>query len=124
MKITDNKKLIEVKEAFQQAFPYLKIEFYAGRYRAGEGSRAEETLDDQMTVGSVRAVHKDGDLHIDGALEVRQLEQQFYDDYGLNVQVFRQSGKIWMQTSATDHWTLDKQNRKGGHSAAIVNDQF
>jgi hypothetical protein len=123
MKITDGKRLIEVQQEFQQNFPYLKIEFYVGSHKMGEGSRAEETLDAQLSIGEVRTKHKEGDLQIDGDLEVRQLEQLFYDDYGLNVQVFRQSGHLWMQTSASDHWTLEKQNRKGGHSAAIVNDQ-
>lgn len=123
MKITDDKRLIEVQEEFQNRFPYLKIEFYTGQHEAGEGSRVEETLDSQLTIGEVRSKHKEGDLHISGELEVRQLEKSFADDYGLNVQVFRQSGHLWMQTSASDHWTLEKQNRKGGHSAAIVNDQ-
>ncbi|PHN01700.1 hypothetical protein [Flavilitoribacter nigricans] len=123
MKITDNKRLIQVQEEFQEDFPFLKIEFYAGQHQAGEGSRAEEKLDPQLTIGEVRSKHREGDLQIDGELEVRQLEKLFFDDYGLNVQVFRQSGHLWMQTSASDHWTLEKQNRKGGHSAAIVNDQ-
>ena len=123
MKITNEKRLIEVQEEFQRNFPFLKIEFYASHHQMGEGSRAEETLDPQLAIGAVRTKHKEGDLQIDGSLEVKQLEQLFYDDYGLNVQVFRQSGHLWMQTSASDHWTLEKQNRKGGHSAAIVNDQ-
>ena len=123
MKITDDKKLIEVQEQFQALFPYLKIEFYAGRHAPGEGSRAEEALAPQLTIGEVRSVQKEGDLNITGDLEVRKLEQLFYEDYGLNVQVFRQSGHLWMQTSATDHWPLDKQNRKGEHSAEIVKDQ-
>lgn len=123
MRITDDKRLIEVQEEFQKKFPYLKIEFYAGQHQAGEGSRVEETLDPQLTIGAVRSRRKEGDLYINEALEVRELEKMFAEDYGLNVQVFRQSGHLWMQTSASDHWTLEKQNRKGGHSAAIVNDQ-
>ena len=34
----------------------------------------------------------------------------------LNLQVFRKSSDIWLQTSATDHWTLEKQNGKGQRS--------
>ena len=123
MKITDSKRLADIQEEFQKKFPYLKIEFYAGQHKAGEGSHVEETLDPQLTIGEVRSRHKEGDLHIKGELEVRQVERLFADDYGLNVQVFRQSGHLWMQTSASDHWTLEKQNRKGGHSAAIVNEE-
>lgn len=124
MKITAEKKLSEIQEQFREKFPFLKIEFYAHRHQAGEGSRAEETLDPQLTIDEVRTIHTEGDLQIDGDMKVSTLEQKFYKDYGLNVQVFRMSGNLWMQTSATDDWTLDKQNRKGGHSAAIVNDQL
>ncbi|MCB0630934.1 MAG: hypothetical protein R2824_35375 [Saprospiraceae bacterium] len=123
MKITADKKLIDIQREFSEKFPSLKIEFYPGHHEAGEGSPANQTLDIQLTIGAVRSVHKEGDLHIDGEMEVRELEQKFYDDYGLNVQVFRKSGHLWMQTSATDHWSLDKQNRKGGHSEAIVNEE-
>jgi hypothetical protein len=27
------------------------------------------------------------------------------------VQVFRKSGKLWIQTTATDQWTLGEQNK-------------
>ena len=38
------------------------------------------------------------------------------EKYSLNIQVFRKSADIWLQTSATDHWTLEKQNGKGQRS--------
>lgn len=123
MKISANKKLMDIQREFSNKFPSLKIEFYPGHHEEGEGSPAKETLHPELTIGSVRTVHKEGDLQISGDMEVQQLEQKFYEDYGLNVQVFRKSGLLWMQTSATDHWSLDKQNRKGGHSEAIVNEE-
>lgn len=123
MKISADKKLIDIQKEFGEKFPSLKIEFYPGRHAAGEGSPADQTLNPELTIGAVRTVHKEGDLRISGDMEVRQLEQKFYEDYGLNVQVFRKSGHLWMQTSATDHWSLEKQNRKGGHSEAIVNEE-
>jgi hypothetical protein len=32
---------------------------------------------------------------------------------GLYVQVFRKSGKVWLETTATDNWSLYKQNEEG-----------
>ncbi len=52
-------------------------------------------------------------------MSVSELEQLFLTKYGLNAQVFRRSGNLWLQTSATDHWTLAEQNRKGGHSEEL-----
>ena len=123
MRITADKKLIDIQAAFQEKFPFLKIEFYAHGHQPGEGSPVKEILNHELTIAEVRSVRKDGDLHIDEQMEVRALEKKFFEDYGLNVQVFRRSGNLWMQTSATDSWTLEKQNRKGGHSEAIVNDK-
>jgi hypothetical protein len=37
----------------------------------------------------------------------------------MNIQVFRRSGMLWLQTSATDDWTLATQELKGGHSEKI-----
>jgi hypothetical protein len=46
-------------------------------------------------------------------MSVAELEQQFSDVYGLSVQIFRQSGKAWLETTVTDKWTLEKQNEQG-----------
>lgn len=116
MIIQDNKPLRALQIEFHQFFPFLKIEFYEGRHASGEGSPIREQLDPNLTLGQVRKIHKKGDLKIDPAMTVADFEQQFADQYGLNVQVFRKSGNLWIQTTATDGWTLDTQNRKGGHS--------
>ena len=113
MLITDKKTLKEVKAEFSQKFPYLKLEFYLGKHEPGKPSPASLQLDDQLTVGKARKTHKEGDLKISGNLKVNTLETRFWDQYGLNVQVFRRSGNLWLQTTTTDHWTLTEQNGKG-----------
>jgi hypothetical protein len=46
-------------------------------------------------------------------MTVSNLEQKFRDVYGLSVQVFRRSGKAWLETTFTDGWTLEEQNSQG-----------
>lgn len=116
MIISDDKKLREVKEEFHKKFTHLKIEFYSGSHQRGQGSHQSELLDPELTLGEVRTLHNEGDLRIDPHLAVGEFEQKFLAKYGLNVQVFRKSGNLWMQTTATDSWTLAEQNRKGGAS--------
>ncbi len=116
MIIKDDLKLVAIQHAFQAKFPYLKLEFYAARHEAGEGSPQKDKLDPELTLREVRQKHTEGDLRIRGAMPVRDFEQAVYEKFGLNAQVFRKSGNIWMQTTATDHWTLEEQNRKGGSS--------
>ncbi|MBR9922223.1 MAG: hypothetical protein GYB31_15395 [Bacteroidetes bacterium] len=116
MIITNEITLREVKSAFTDKFHYLKLEFYTRPHEPGKGSPAQEVLDDSLLIKEVRKTGTSGDLEIIPDMKVRDLESRFAEDYGLYAQVFRRSGNIWMQTSVTDEWTLEKQNRKGGSS--------
>ncbi|NUO01154.1 MAG: hypothetical protein HUU01_11125 [Saprospiraceae bacterium] len=117
MTISDQIKLKDIQSAFSTLFPYLKLVFYSGHHAVETGSPKTTELDEEKTIGEVRSVHTDStDLVISGDMYVSELEQLFDKKYGLNVQVFRKSGKLWMQTTATDNWTLAEQNRKGGSS--------
>jgi hypothetical protein len=124
MLITDSKTLMEVKREFRQMFPSLKIEFYASQHKAGEGSPAKEQLNSELPIGEARDKHTEGDFKISGDLKVGAFEEAIYKKYGLSVQVFRKSGNLWMQTTSTDHWTLDEQNRKGGSSELHFNEKY
>ena len=115
MKISDSKTLKEIQEEFTSKFPGLKIEFYKDAHQPGETS-SSETINLTKTIGEVRLVTTSGELSIDGHQKVSTLEENFKTNYGLNVQVFRMSGNLWLQTATTDDWTLSKQNRKGVHS--------
>ncbi len=116
MIISDHKTLREIKEEFHRYLPHLRIEFYAIPHDSGEGSYSKELLDPDLCIGEVRTLHQEGDLPVDVGMTVAEFEQAMRNKYGLFVQVFRKSGNLWMQTTATDHWTLGEQNRKGGAS--------
>lgn len=108
--ITDDKSIEEVQALFTEHFPFLKIEFYEKEHDTGEGNQDSFKLDSSKTIGEIRSSHTTGDLSIHGNQKVSTLESAFHDQYGLNVQVFRKSNDIWLQTTATDEWTLSEQN--------------
>lgn len=116
MIITDSKKINEIKREFSEKFPYLKLEFYAKHHNVGEGSEPKLQIDGEKTIGEVRSSHTEGDLSFDGHLKVSTFERMFFEKYGLNAQVFRKSGTIWLQTIKTDEWTLAEQNSRGEKS--------
>lgn len=116
MLIQDEKKLKKVQEEFREKFPHLKIEFY--------GPDGKTPLNPESTIGKVRTNHNEGEVSIHGNVKVKTLELAFKEVYGLNVQVFRQSGDIWLQTTSTDDWTLHEQNRKGGASVSHFNEKY
>ena len=113
MKISDTNTIHEIQQAFSESYPGLKIEFYDKRHEKAEGSPADSQYDPSMTIGEIRDVHGTQEVLVDPEMTVAQLEANFRDRLGLNVQIFRRSNTLWLQTSTTDNWKLKEQNRKG-----------
>lgn len=110
----DDKRVIEeLQVEFNKVFPYLKIEFFKKPHEVGETSPKKEMLPSNTTLGKWRTVHSEGDLFLNPSTKVEELESQFQEFFGLFVQVFRKSGAVWLETSATDSWTLAEQNEQG-----------
>ena len=105
-------------------FPNLKIEFYSHEHAAGKGSPQKEQLNPELPLSEVRSKHTEGDLALDPEMSVAQLEAIFMENYGLNAQIFRRSGNLWMQTTVTDSWSLAEQDRKGGSSRKLYADKY
>lgn len=113
IKINDSKKISAIQEEFNELFPYLKIEFFSLPHKLGEGTLKKNIKNSNKTLGECRTIHKNGVLTIYSTMTVWDLEQLFNDTYGLSVQVFRKSGKAWLETTVTDRWTLEEQNEEG-----------
>lgn len=122
MLIIDEMKIKDIQHAFSQMFPSLKVEFFSGKHTEGEGSPLKTRLDADLTLSQVRLAHNEGDFAVRRDMPVGQFEKEFFERFGLNIQVLRRSGTIWMQTTATDSWTLEEQNQKGGDSEHFLND--
>ena len=37
------------------------------------------------------------------------------EEFGIHVQVLRKSGRVWLQTTATDDWTLAEQEQEAAN---------
>ncbi|MGV3632234.1 MAG: hypothetical protein ACO1O6_13580 [Bacteroidota bacterium] len=115
MKITinDRRKIYAIQKSFTREFPYLKIEFFAKPHKVGGASPKKLMESNSKTLGECRTIHNTGTITITPQMSVADLEQNFMDVYGLSIQVFRKSGKVWLETVVTDGWTLEEQNREG-----------
>ena len=113
MTIHDNRKISAIQEEFNVAFPYLKLEFFDKPHSPGQASAKKSLRQSNKTLGECRTIHNKGTIEINANMTVSDLEQRFSDVYGLGVQVFRKSGKVWLETTVTDGWTLLEQNRQG-----------
>ena len=113
MKIHNSKKLKDLQFEFQQAFPYLKIEFFNQPHSEGRGSEERDILNSELTVGEVRNNDTNGIMSLDGQIPVGTFEKLFEHNFGLFIQVYRKSHGKWLQTWVTDVWTLEEQNNRG-----------
>ncbi|MGZ3920372.1 MAG: hypothetical protein ACXVC7_08775 [Bacteroidia bacterium] len=115
MKITinDKRKIYAIQEEFNEQFPYLKIEFFSKPHKPGGSTSPKFMKSNTKTLGDCRTIHNKGTVTITPGMTVADLEQRFSDVYGLGIQVFRKSGKVWLETTVTDGWSLEEQNRQG-----------
>jgi hypothetical protein len=120
IRIKDDRKIDDIQEKFNEHFPYLKLEFFSKPHKNGSPSPKSLMKRGDSTIGECRTVKKTGDMIILPQMTVTQLEQNFKDIYGLNVQVFRRSGNVWLETSVTDSWTLEEQNSQGQTLSEVI----
>lgn len=105
--------LAELQKSFNDKFPYLKIEFFTQPHQKGKATSNKFLVNPSRKLSEFVSDKSAVIVDIDGNMKVSVLEKMFADRYGLYVQVFRRSGKIWLETTATDEWTLDTQNEEG-----------
>ena len=116
--ISDEQSIMEVKQAFYQAFPMLKIEFFTKPHAKREPSDYTHRIDVNTRLKDIRKKHNEGDIHIAANMKVATVEENFLENFGLYVQVFRKHNDIWLETTVTDDWTIAHQEQLAHEIAA------
>ena len=111
--ISNKKKIAALQEEFNHLFPFLRLEFFSKPHYSYEGNSRKYLISDSKTIGDCSKAHQRSTISITPGMKVEELEKIFQDIFGLFVQVFRQSGKVWLETTMTDDWTLAEQNKQG-----------
>lgn len=113
IRIDDNISLLAFQEEFNRVFPYLKIDFFTISNKS-TGVFTRKLLDKCLRkFGEFRTGKKMDDIIITPDTTVADLENKLNSNFSLSAQVYRNSGRIWLETNATDSWTLEEQNRQG-----------
>jgi hypothetical protein len=113
IEISDIQVIADIQEEFNKAFPYLKIEFFSKPHKERAGTAKKYILPNTKTLGQCRTIHNNGSIVIKPKMTVMEIEMEFNNKYGLSVQLFRKSGRAWLETTVTDGWSLEEQNREG-----------
>lgn len=112
----------EVKEQFQQRYPMLKLEFFHHEHKRGEGSPLSDKIADSVKLSEVGTLQSEGSLDFTSDIVIGDLEALFHENFGLNVQVFRKSGNVWLEIISTDNRTLREENEWALEMSRPVND--
>jgi len=113
MNIHENMRIIDFQSEFNLKLPFLKIEFYKTPHKSGEGSESGLLVDPYTKIKEVSSVDSSGELQLNPEITVENFESLLQERFGLHAQVFRKSQGVWLQTTATDSWTLTRQNEAG-----------
>lgn len=116
MKISKTLSVLNIKEQFNGQFPFLNIEFYNYEHEKHEGSSVDAQINQDTLLSVINPQLDETVENINPEMTVAEFETMMKERFNFNVQVFRKSNEIWLQTSSTDNWTLDKQNGKGERS--------
>lgn len=100
--LNKNQNLGEIKQAFSNKYPYLKIEFFKNNRLLKDnllGDNEKLQLPDEPVTVS-----------IDDNLSVAEYESLMLQLTGLHVQIFRKSGNGWLMTTTSDHLSISEIN--------------
>lgn len=112
--LEDKLTLVSVQKEFNDMFPYLKVSFFLITKSALEGNSTQKSLEKSTkTFGEFRKTKSENIPIITPDMTVSELENQMKNEYGILAQVYRNSGRMWLETTVTDSWTLREQNRQG-----------
>ncbi|WP_153798370.1 hypothetical protein [Foetidibacter luteolus] len=105
--INDNTTTEKIQEVFGSLYPFLRIIFYA-----------QETAHPQRRLVNGNVAHLLAHaeeycfVDISGHRTVSEVEADFLS-LGLQAQILRKSGSVWIETLLTRNWPLERQNHEG-----------
>ncbi len=111
--ITDSKTINEIQKEFSVEFPFLKLEFFDAVPKEDKALPKSKMHSNEKQIGAIRKKHNEGKVAVEKNETVSSLEKKLWKNFGLSAQVFRKSGNVWIETSLTDNWTLEQQNKEG-----------
>ena len=117
LEINDTTTLGEIQDIFSDFYPFLKLEFYHKSHKKYEASSELSCIHSDSRVGDLKKTHTSGILEILPMNIVADVEKEFFERFGLSVQVLRKTGEDWEQTTGMDDFTLKELNEFGRSSS-------
>jgi hypothetical protein len=119
LEINSEKLIREIQHDFNDAFPFLKIEFFVNGNGGKHSSLAKKRIASGTKIIETGKNTLFGTVDLSDTMTVSDLEKKLKEHFGLAIQVFRKSGNIWLETTMTDNWTLRQQNEHGKEISTV-----
>jgi hypothetical protein len=104
----------EIQDHFSGLFPFLKINFFKNRKTGSVFTGQSVVLfSPESYLTDINPGITSGELAVSDSMSVWELENEFFEKFGLSVQVLRRSGNLWLDTARTNSWTLLEQDDIG-----------
>lgn len=110
LKIDKRISVGDFQKEFNAIFPFLKIEFFKPSTKVGASSYKTASL--MTSRDHIANDIKSSTISIDSMTTVAQLKKLLSEKLGLLSLIYRKSGAMWIETSLTEDWSLERQNHE------------
>lgn len=112
--VNANIRASDLIKQFNELYPFLRLEIY---YKGEEmGVASHHCL--LCEIVNKKVVEN---FIITPEMKVSEVEASFWENMGLQVSIFRKSGKTWLESSYTNYWSLERQNNLGREMNNFMN---
>lgn len=119
LKISRSVTTEDLKKSFMESFDGLKIEFFYHSHAHEQGSPKKDMVRESLALSELNSDLHEEEVNINGDMKVSEVEDLFERHLGLHIQVFRKMNISWIETTATDGYTLNKQVAMSRESRGI-----
>jgi hypothetical protein len=113
IEVDKNQTIDFINSQFNKVYPFLRIGFFKEGHTKGNSVQRSKMILGNVKIMELMLRGNSEIVDFNGQTTVWELEQEFEKKFGLHIQVFRKSGSIWLETTATDNWSLEQQNEQG-----------
>jgi len=103
----DGQTIGAIQKHFTEQYPFLKIDFF--KELELNGIRVVKKLEPHYMLYRI----KTSQIDVSAGRTVAETKKDFREATGLVARVYRKSGEVWIETSLTDDWSLERQNSEG-----------
>ena len=100
-----------LQERFNELYPFLQLHFIRTLVENGKPLKKIVKATPDQKLKEITNKLKPGMISVRENLTVAEVLDDFRN-HGVIVQVYRKSGTLWVETSLTEDWTLERQNRE------------